>query len=37
MLENLIWGIMAAIVAVDVVRYFFTPMFTNTKIVEQED
>ncbi len=31
MLENLIWLFMAAIVAVDVARYFFTPMFSNAK------
>ena len=37
MLEILIWAIMAGIVAVDVLKYFFTPMFTNTKIAEQED
>ena len=37
MLEILIWATLAGIVAVDVVRYFFTLMFTNTKIVEQED
>ena len=37
MLETAIWLVMAAIVAVDTFRYFFTGRFSNTKIAEQEE
>lgn len=37
MLEFLIFALMAITFAKDVVRYFFTGMFSNTELSKQED